>query len=145
MNDLVRAQPELNLPAMAGLNPLGQGVFSTLDPNDPATRYDLAAAIHGEALGVDDLDDGPFELAAVVVHPQQLVDEETGEAFEVTRTVLKTGDGQWFAFCSAGVVRSLKTILSLWGPPPWIPPLKVRVERVKTRKGRITFVLKPIR
>lgn len=145
MNDLVPTNPEPNLPAIAGLVSLGQGVFSTLSPTDPETRYDLAEAITGEALGVDDLGDPPIELAAIVVHPQTLVNEETGEVFEVQRTVLKTADGLWIAFCSGGIVRSLKTLLALWGPPPWNPPLKVKVQRIKTRRGRTTFALKAIR
>ncbi len=82
-------------------------------------------------------DDNPgsfINLKDVLIHNVQIADEDTGELIQQARTVLIDDKGKTYASVSGGVIGSLQKIFAIFGPPTYIPPMKITARRVKTRK-----------
>ena len=51
------------------------------------------------------------------------------------RTVLIMDDGDTVGFVSEGIVKEINKLISIFGPPTWIPPLNIKVVEVPTTQG----------
>lgn len=98
------------------------------------------------AQSIDALEEKPQEIENVILHDVEVVDTETGEITEAVRTVLITPKGEAFAAVSQGVINSLQMICNpnVFGPPPWSPPIKLEMIRVKTKKNFYAKRLVPV-
>ena len=72
---------------------------------------------------------GGSEVAVVnvVMHPWERTDQASGEVRRAVRSVIVREDDSSIAFVSDGVASSLMQLAAMYGPPPWYPPIKVRI------------------
>lgn len=77
-----------------------------------------------------------INLANIVAHPIQLVDENSGELVETMRMVLIAEDGTSYEAVSTGIVNAVARILQIFGQPQtWSGPIKVKPVQKSTRNG----------
>lgn len=125
----------------------------------PATSADVYASLDAKTdkARIINLLQGKAELLAehvnesiaiehVLAHrvSSEDIDEATGEILgtkELTRIVLLTPDGQAFQAAGEGIKRSIQLLAGFFGMPPWKPALKVKVQLIRTRRGRTTYAL----
>lgn len=111
-------------------------VYSTL--TDP---LDTLKAIN-DTMPVTALAEKPAKIVHIVCHSATVV-SDAGEETDVTRTILVGADGVNYAAVSDGILGSVKQISNLYGPPPWDPPLKLKMIEKQTRRGYRTYRLIP--
>lgn len=120
-------------------------IWTSFDPTTPAGKAAIVQHMQGDgATPVGDSLNTIVEVAHVLAHRVELLDESTGEIQEADRIVLIRADGSAVACVSAGIKRSLQIITSLYGLPPYDPPLALRITQKTTRKGRRTYQLSPV-
>lgn len=149
MNDTPRQQtnPD-NLPVLALRQlPMEQWqeltgrLVTSLDPAIKDQARLLLRATQGSAtFTADDLLKQDIEVVHVVLHPVS-IETEDGELIQITRSVLISPSGETAGFASDGVIKSLQSLASIYGPPPWNPPLRLKLVQVNTRKGRRYYCL----
>jgi Phage Single-stranded DNA-binding protein len=136
-----------NPPARAeNFNPLDQDiptVWSSLGGESREAALAVIAALNTERSLQDSVGE-VIRVANLVGHVVRMTDQRTGEIVDQPRTVLLDGEGNGWAAVSNGVNGSLKLIVGLVGPPPWDPPLELRVTRVKTNSGFYVLKLVPV-
>ena len=77
-----------------------------------------------------------INLANIVAHPIQLVDENSGELIETMRMVLVDDQGTSYEAVSTGIVNAVARILQIFGQPDtWQAPIKVKPVQKGTRNG----------
>lgn len=105
--------------------------YSSIKGGDFDSRLRVAAAITDAPSIVDHLGE-TFELTHFIIHPVELVNEETGELDKALRTVLIKADGTCFSTVSETIVKRLRDLVSILGEPAsWPKPVKVKISRVK--------------
>ncbi len=115
-------------------------IWSSIDINSTEGKMKVQKALASADYGSEHVMKVPFEVQDIVVHGVKIVDEN-GEVTDATRTVLLSPSGETVSFTSEGVISSLRNIFSIFGLPPFNPPLKVQVKEVKTRRGWKTLNL----
>lgn len=114
------------------------GQFANLNNFDGDARHKWrlsALAVGGECFGFDDVPKDGIALKYYFIHPVEIEDNQ-GEMHSVIRTVLIDDEDKAFAFVSDGIVRDLDMLCSFFGASTFDPPVPIRINRVKTRKGR---------
>src|SRR6266404_5993900 len=91
----------------------------TWDHTTLAGRKMLLAGLQGECERSDKVINTEILVEHVLIHPANMVDEDTGEITAGDRCVLYTYDGRRISFVSKGIVDSLALISGLYGSPPW--------------------------
>jgi len=120
-------------------------IWTSFDPTTPAGKAAIVMHMQGEgATPIGDSLNTIVEVQHVLAHRVELLDESTGEIQEADRIVLIRADGSAVACVSAGIKRSLQLITSLYGLPPYNPPMALRIMQKTTRKGRRTYQLSPV-
>lgn len=77
-----------------------------------------------------------INLANIVAHPIQLVDENSGELIETMRMVLVDDKGTSYEAVSTGIVNAVARILQIFGQPEtWTAPIRVKPVQKGTRNG----------
>jgi hypothetical protein len=122
------------------LTPAG-ALFSTYPP---AERAKVLGLMQGKATPLEEAVGKTIEVEHVVAHWVETVDEKTGEIKGFYRIVLGGTDGKAWQCASDGVRKSIGMIAHFYGRPPWSPALKLRVELIKTQRGRRTYALSPV-
>lgn len=115
-------------------------LWSSFPPDEMGA---VIALVQGSALALADMVEKVIPVRHILAHRIDSVDEDTGEVKTLDRIVLVTPDGTAYASTSEGVRRSLSLLMTVYGKPPWSPPLRLKLTQVNTRKGRRTFVLSP--
>lgn len=92
----------------------------------------------------DDVLGAELQLTDLYIHMVTITDEESGEINEAVRVVLISPDRTATQFVSGGVYKSLKDIVSVFGVPPWSPPIIVKVAVQKAKKVGKFFYLEPV-
>ena len=131
------------------------GEVKTLAPWDPQPGQMAAIvttlsdpkqiiAAMNDTLPMTDLKDKPAKFVDVIIHKATVMGEGDEEPTDVRRTVLISDKGVNYAAVSEGVISSIEQISSLYGPPPWDPPLKLKLIEKQTRRGYRTYRLIPL-
>lgn len=77
-----------------------------------------------------------INLANIVAHPIQLIDENSGELIEAMRMVLVDDKGTSYEAVSTGIVNAVARILQIFGQPEtWAAPIRVKPVQKGTRNG----------
>ncbi len=97
-----------------------------------------------DTLPMTDLKERPDKFTDVIIHKATVMGEGENEPTDVRRTVLISDKGVNYACVSEGVISSLEQITALIGPPPWDPPLKLKLIEKQTRRGYRTYRLIPV-
>jgi hypothetical protein len=87
-------------------------------------------------LELGDRDEMEVPVSHYIAHPASQIDEETGEVREYSRLVLITPMGTTFATASEVSAHRFAQAFGLYESPPWHPPLRVVIRRVRSKRGR---------
>jgi hypothetical protein len=83
-----------------------------------------------------------FEITDVICHPCDMTDTENdGEIVKGVRTLLVSPGQEPVAFVSVGIRNAIYQLASVFGPPPWWPPIIVQLKLSRTRRGWKTYKL----
>jgi hypothetical protein len=86
----------------------------------------------------------PIEMVHALAHGVVIVNDD-GEEVPAGRVVIVDKDGKTYSTVAEGARSSLGNLFSIFGLPPFNPPLSIIAKEVKTRKGFYTLNIKPIR
>ncbi len=119
------------------------------DPKSVAIWYtcgaEQAIALIETAMRLEDQGDKPFEICDVIAHKIKMVDKD-GVVTWPYRTILVTPKGEGLAAVSAYVDESLARLSILRnGPPPWNPPVKVKLMIGRGKGGHHFYKLVPVK
>lgn len=136
------------LPALALHNPFditapqpGQGVWTSLPlDTDQGKRLAMVAAT-GACEPLANHIGEVIEVKDVLVHGVDLADQQTGEISTHARVVIFGPDGAAYQAVSEGIIKALRYLASLYGPPSWSPALKLIPRQLSTKGGRRYFTL----
>lgn len=117
-------------------------LFSSIQSTDRKSAIKVFNAINNAENSLSDSLGEILEIQDMVAHTITLQDEITKEDIQAMRIVLVTKDGKAYHSVSQGVLSSLQKVISIVGPAPWVPGLKVTPVEVKTRKGFKTLTLR---
>lgn len=120
-------------------------VETTLPQVTDQDRRTILNIIEGDALKGESLIGSELYLGDYIIHPITLEDTETGEMVDAARTLLVQPSGPPVAFASVGVLKSIARIAwSVQHPPPFDPPIKVRLVQKPAGKGKRVYKLIPV-
>jgi hypothetical protein len=92
---------------------------------------------------LEDQGDKPFKVADVIQHIVQMPDKD-GVLQACVRTILVDDKGNGYASISEGIYSGVFDLMFLrGGPPPFDPPIPVRLDIIRTGKGRRMYKLLP--
>lgn len=116
---------------------IAAGGFLTTYPTDtPDGKRLTARAVIASDVALDDIVGKTIEIVNCVAHAVRMADRETGEMRGAVRTVFVGPDGTRYSTTSPYPLPSLQTSCQIMGvAPPFAPPLKVLVSKVRRRKG----------
>lgn len=116
-------------------------LWSSIESKDRKSAIKVFNAINNSEHALADNLGAVLEIQDMLAHPITLQDEITKQDVQAMRVVLVTKEGKAYHAISQGVVSSLQKIISIVGPAPWLPGLKITPVEVKTRKGFKTLTL----
>lgn len=137
-----KGQPidDAKLAAWMGDQQSGQ-FLTSLDARTPEGRKILLASLDGNTPQLADVVNKEIAMLGVTHHPVSITDDITGETVNAVRTVIHCEGGASYGCVSNGIVKSITTIRSLFGNPPWKEPIRVTPKRVATKGGRSRYTL----
>jgi hypothetical protein len=117
-------------------------LWTSIDDTTPEGKaLILRAASDKGNVDPDNLIANPFPVQHVLAQKVHLVASDTGELVQANRVALIAANGDIVSFVSQGIINSLGLIFRLYGKPPFDPVLKIRLRRIKTRRGFTTYNL----
>lgn len=106
------------------------------DDGSRASKVAIYNAIADAEMKLDDFINMELKITDVVVHPVEIVDEQTGVVSKMLRTILIDEKGVGYAAVSYGVLSSLQRIFGIVGKPSWKDePLTIMPKKETTRNG----------
>jgi len=117
------------------------GVYCSLDLKRPG-----AMSILLRASQVSDLqgkkDAGiVLPVSDVLMYRKEVTDEEDGEVREATVIVFLSPDGRTMSTTGDYILGGLRQLVAIYRPPPWNPPLPLRLRPWRTNRGREMLIL----
>lgn len=109
--------------------------YSSFDHTTPEGRRQLYRSSLSADVRQEEWLKTPFPTVNIVIRPERHLNEETGELDPVTRLVAFDAEGFRACATGEGVLNSLRELLQHFGPPPWSPPLKLRLVQNRSAKG----------
>lgn len=120
-------------------------VHSSLPTFNPQERAAVLRLIEGDSLRGGDLIGSEFLFSHYIAHPVLLVSDDTGEVVDAIRLLFPQHDTPPIAFVSTGILKSVGRIAWQVGkPPPYDPPIKVKIKQVNARGAKRTYKLIPV-
>jgi len=98
----------------------------------------MAASSGGDPVGKE------FDVRYWMVHEVDFESQETGEIVRTYRTVFVSPDGQTVSVVSEGVAAGVHEIFQQFGNKPLDPPLRLKINQIKTGRGRRFYQLVPV-
>lgn len=125
------------------LNPQANGklVWMSSKPSTPAAKARAMAALTGAVAKLSDRINQTIKVKDVIFQGVQLIDEDTGEVNAAVRIIVEQANGQLLGCTSAGIHQAFGLLFQMEGPPPWKPPLSLKVKQIETGSGRRFFTL----
>lgn len=113
---------------------------SIVDDGTRETKGKIYKALNNSEGSFAELEEA-IEVQDIMAHNVVLLDEQTGELIETVRVVLVTPEGKGYHAVSQGVMSSVQKIVGMYGAAPWVPHIKMKPKRVKTRRGFFTVTI----
>lgn len=110
----------------------------------PESRLDKARlfrAFQQADLSADDVIGKTICVSHILVHPIDIVREDTGEVIPCHRCVLILDDDRTVGFVSNGILKALSLVCMLEGQGPWKPGLGMVVKQLSLKNGRRTYTI----
>ena len=129
--------------AIAAFNNGSLAVYSSIKGTDFAAKLKVAAAVTSSEPVAEHLGK-TINMVNVVIHPVELVNEETGELQTNARTVIIDDKGKAYHAISGVIFTRLRDLLAMLGEPATWPEggVKVQVSRVKGEGARFFYDLR---
>lgn len=108
------------------------GLLTSLPAGSIDEKLAVAEALDGTNRNLSECVGDEILIAHILAHTVHKSDKQTGEIVPLTRTVLIDPEGTMFEAKSAGIVKSLRKLMFVYGAPPWNPPIRVKVKEIKT-------------
>jgi hypothetical protein len=86
----------------------------------------------------------PIKMVHALTHFVQLVNDD-GETVDAVRCVIIDDQGKTYSTVANGARSSIMNLFSIFGMPPFNPPLEIEAKEVKTRRGFFTLNIVPVR
>lgn len=127
----------VNLDINEFTTPVASAMYCSLP--DTGSMKDKAAifnAVNSPDKRISDCIGETINLANIIAHPIQLVDENSGELMSAMRMVLIDVNGKSYEAVSSGLVNAVQRILQIFGQPEtWEKPIPVKPVQKSTRNG----------
>lgn len=129
--------------ALDGYNPFSGAMryWANWQLTSKPDKARLMKAFQQADLKADDILGKPISVTHVLVHPVEIVDEETGEVTPCHRTVFVLDDGRTVGFVSAGILKSLGLICAMEGTGPWPGGITLMVRQITVKRARRMYVI----
>src|SRR5438132_8673230 len=114
-----------------------RSIWTSLRRDDPAELALALNVLQRTDLTADDLLGNEFAITNILAHEVELANEKTGEVNIATRVVLIAPTGKSAAFVSKGVYSAVCNIVAAKGNPPYDPPVRVVLRKVKAKVGKL--------
>lgn len=115
--------------------------YTSIDLTVPENKIKLYNAINTPSDRITDIINKRILMVDAVTIPAQTVDEKTGEARYIVRSIIIDKEGNTYTASSNGLHNSLRNILAIFGTLHFDQGLPVTVKQVETKRGR-TLTLK---
>lgn len=130
--------------AIAGLSPQETALYTTFDIETDGGKIATWNARADEGIKIGNMIGKDIDIANLVLYPATVVDVISGEVKKFVRIAIVNPDGQTFVGGSEGILKDLAALSSIFGRPPYNPPLRVQPIQVSTASGRRLYRLKVI-
>lgn len=121
-----------------------QPSFSNFD-GDKQNLYRLTALVKGGTCQPGDkLPDQGIDLRYWYCHRVEMVAQTGGEIITPIRTVLVDKGLKAWQFVSDALPKELDTLREIFGDGPYEEPMRIKVDKIKTRKGYNTYTISPV-
>lgn len=117
--------------------------YTSIDISKPENKIRLYNAINGGSQKVSSIINQEILMTDGVTVPTQVVDDKTGEARYIVRSIIIDDKGNAYSCSSTGMHMSLRNILAIFGTLHFEEGLRVKVKQTETKRGR-TFNLELI-
>lgn len=145
---LAEITPQVDVSSMLALASIIGGsstpFFTSIDARTPEGKILLFKVSEETDHKIDEVLDTVIDLRDVYVSQATKNDGRTGEVMSLTRCVLIDKGGVSYSTFSDGIAESVKKLIGIYGMPPWIMPLSVRLAKRKTGSGFTMFYLAPV-
>lgn len=111
--------------------------FSTLDLSTDDGIALLSRINLGADAQVGDCLNQEIDAVGFYMQPYDRLDEQTGETVALVYCCIVDAAGKTYGCSSLGIRRSLLQLAQLFGYQPWNPPLRVRIQAMKARVGKM--------
>lgn len=125
------------------LGQLGSQAFHNFQGDQLQVWQQVSLATGPLVVAADKILDQPIELERFYVHKVQVAGPTAGEYDDAVRVVLMTPSGHAYGFTSQGVAADLARIIGAFGMGPYTPPIKIKVVKFTTRRGRQAYSIQP--
>ena len=135
--------PEISQNFLTNMKGASTGrIISSFENPAAVMRYTQTAE------SIDALEGKPKDIEHIIAHDVEVYDKESDEYRHAVRIVLVSPapGSKAYAAVSDGVFNSVQMLTDskMYGLPPFDPPIKLELVKVKTRKGFFTSRLVPV-
>lgn len=113
-------------------------IFTFIDMKDQKGKLLAAKAFSAPNITKKEMENKVFKLTNF------LAVEVTIEGKNAARITLYDDKNNTAIFTSIGVLNTLKRFISIFGKPPWTPPIPIKLVEVNTRQGFRVYTLEPV-
>ena len=128
-------------PGAGDLANAGKSMYTSLDKKVPAELALLVRCMESGDKCTDDVLNQVLNIEHILANNIEKLNKATGELEPGTRIVLITEEGTTIGTTSKGIYRSLQSIISLIGTPPFRPAIQVRIKNSPTKSGYSCLIL----
>lgn len=115
--------------------------WTSLDPASERGVRLIPEIRFGESIPIVDMSDKEIDICDIFWHPASRVDEQTGETITFRRVVLIAPDDKLYTGYGIGINQSIEMYLSILPMPPWNPPKRFFVKKIKCQTGYMPVLI----
>lgn len=112
-----------------------------IDLSTPAGKSLVYNSLQGQDEKLESVLGMSLRISNFVLAPVALEDKVTGEERVFPRTVLITDKNERIGCVSDGIMNSLRALIAVFGPPPWVPALPIKAKQQSSQRGNRFYIL----
>lgn len=119
--------------------------WTSYDLTAPQSRLDLLDIMTVGGDKAEEWINKEFTIAHLTVYPKTYMPNAEGEVITAIWSCITTGDGQYIAFHSQGILDAIRSIISLGGRPPYTSLGKWTIKRKSMGQDKSMYQLQRIK